>query len=46
MIERAFGWISRCRRMARDDNVTASSAPTVFVLFAAVILVGGLARTL
>ena len=46
VIERTFGWISRCRRLARDHEATASSALAFFVLAAAMILLRRLARAL
>ena len=46
VIERTFGWISRCRRLARDHEATPSSATAFFVLAAAMILVRRLAKTL
>ena len=46
VIERTFGWISRCRRLARDHEATPSSALGFFVLAAAMILVRRLARAL
>jgi transposase len=46
VIERTFGWISRCRRLARDHEATPSSALAFFVLAAAMILVRRLARAL
>ncbi|MDN3627998.1 IS5 family transposase [Methylobacterium isbiliense] len=46
VIERTFGWIARCRRLARDHEATASSALAFFVLAAAMILVRRLARPL
>lgn len=46
VIERTFGWISRCRRLARAYEATASSALAFIVLAAAVILVGRLAGAL
>ena len=45
VIERTFGWISRCRRLARDHEPTPSSA-LAFVVLAAMILVRRLARAL
>ena len=44
VIERTFGWIARCRRLARDHEATPSSALAFFVLAAAMILVRRLAR--
>lgn len=46
VIERTFGWIARCRRMARDYEATPSSALAFFVLAAAMILVRRLAKAL
>jgi transposase len=46
VIERTFGWTSRCRRLARDHEATASSALAFFVLAAAMILVRRLAHAL
>jgi transposase len=46
VIERTFGWISRCRRLARDHEATASSALAFFLFAAAIILVRRLARAL
>jgi len=46
VIERTFGWIARCRRLARDHEATPSSALAFFVLAAAMILVRRLARAL
>ena len=46
VIERTFGWIARCRRLARDYEATPSSALAFFVLAAAMILVRRLAQTL
>jgi transposase len=39
VIEGTIGWISRCRRLARDHEATPSSALTFSILAAAVILV-------
>lgn len=44
VIERTFGWIARCRRLARDHEATASSALAFFVLAVAMILVRRLAK--
>ncbi len=44
VIERTFGWVSRCRRLARDHEATSSSALAFFTLAAAMILVRRLAR--
>lgn len=44
VIERTFGWIARCRRLARDHEATLSSAIAFFTLAAAMILVRRLAR--
>ncbi|MCJ2077866.1 IS5/IS1182 family transposase, partial [Methylobacterium sp. E-016] len=41
-----FGWIARCRRLARDYEATPSSALAFFVLAAAMILVRRLAHPL
>ena len=46
VIKRTFGWIGRCRRLARDHEATPSSALAFFVLAAAMILVRRLARAL
>jgi len=46
VIERTFGWLGRCRRLARDHEATPSSALAFFVLAAAMILVRRLARAL
>ncbi len=46
VIERTLGWISRCRRLARDHEATVSSALAFFVLAAAMVLVRRLARAL
>ena len=46
VIERTFGWIARCRRLARDHEATPSSALAFFVLAAAMILVRRMARAL
>jgi transposase len=46
VIERSFGWIARCRRLARDHEATPSSALAFFVLAAAMILVRRIARAL
>ncbi|AWN42283.1 IS5 family transposase [Methylobacterium durans] len=46
VIERTFGWISRCRRLVRDHEATPSSALAFFVLAASMILVRRLARAL
>ena len=46
VIERTFGWIARCRRLARDHEATPSSALASFVLAAAMILVRRMAQTL
>lgn len=46
VIERTFGWISRCRRLAQDHKATPSSALAFFVLAAAMVLVRRLARAL
>jgi transposase len=39
VIEHTFGWISRCRRLARDHEATSSSPVAFFVLAAAMNLV-------
>jgi transposase len=44
VIERTFGWLGRCRRLARDHEATPSSAPAFLVLAAAMVLVRRLAR--
>ena len=46
VIERSFGWVSRCRRLARDHEATPSSATAFLVLAAAMVLVRRLARQL
>ncbi|MCJ2029095.1 IS5 family transposase [Methylobacterium sp. J-043] len=46
VIERTFGRIARCRRLARDYEATPSSALVFLILAAAMILVRRLARTL
>ncbi len=46
VIERTLGWISRCRRLARDHEATPSSALAFLVLAAAMVLVRRLARHL
>lgn len=46
VVERTFGWISRCRRLNRDHEATPSSATAFFVLAAAMVLVTRLARQL
>jgi transposase len=46
VIERTFGWLGRCRRLARDHEATPSSALAFFVLAAAMVLVRRLARAL
>ena len=43
VIERTFGRIARCRRLARDAEATPSSALAFFVSADAMILVGRLA---
>ena len=45
VIERTFGRLGRCRRLARDHEATPSSALAFFVLAAAMVLVRRLART-
>lgn len=44
VIERTFGWIARCLKLARDYEATPSSALAFFVLAAAMILVRRLAH--
>lgn len=44
VIERTFGWLGRCRRLARDHEATPSSALALFVLAAAMVLVRRLAQ--
>ena len=44
VVERTFGWLGRCRRLARDHEATPSSALAFLVLAAAMILVRRLAR--
>lgn len=46
VIERTFGWTSRCRRLARDHEATASSANAFFTLAAAAVLLRRIARAL
>ena len=46
VIERSFGWIASCRRLARDHEATSSSAIAFVVLAAAMILVRRIARAL
>ena len=46
VIERTFGWLGRCRRLARDHEATPSSALAFLVLAAAMVLVRRLARDL
>ena len=46
VIERTFGWLGRCRRLARDHEATVSSAVAFFVLAAAMVLVRRLAQAL
>ena len=46
VIERTIGWLGRCRRLARDHEVTPASALAFFVLAAAMVLVRRLARSL
>jgi transposase len=46
VIERTFGWLGRCRRLARDHEATPSPALAFFVLAAAMVLVRRLARAL
>lgn len=45
VIERTFGRLGRCRRLARDHEATPSSALAFVVLAAAMLLVRRLART-
>jgi len=44
VIERTFGWLGRCRRLARDHEATPASALAFIVLAAALVLVRRLAR--
>ncbi|MCW8088297.1 IS5 family transposase [Sabulicella glaciei] len=46
VIERTFGWTSRCRRLARDHEATESSATAFFTLAAAAVLLRRIARAL
>ncbi len=46
LIERTFGSISRCRRLAHDYGTTPTSALAFFVLAVAMILIRRLARAL
>ena len=46
VIESTFGWLSRCRRLNRDHEATPSSTLNLFVLAAAMTLVGRLAHAL
>ena len=46
VIERTFGWISCCRRLARNHEATPSPALAFLVLAAAMILVRRLAKPL
>ena len=46
VVERTFGWLGRCRRLARDHEATLSSALAFLVLAAAMVLVRRLARAL
>ncbi|WP_207540950.1 transposase, partial [Sabulicella rubraurantiaca] len=46
VIERTFGWTSRCRRLARGHEATASSAAAFFTIAAAAVLLRRIARTL
>ena len=46
VIERTFGWLGRCRRLARDHEAKPSSALAFLMLAAAMILVRRLARPL
>jgi transposase len=44
VIERTFGWLGRCRRLARDHEATPSSALAFLILAAAMVLVRRLAQ--
>ncbi len=44
VIERTFGWLGRCRRLARDHEATPASALAFVLLAAAMILVRRLAH--
>jgi transposase len=44
VIERTFGWLGRCRRLARDHEATPSSALAFLILAAAMVLVRRLAK--
>ncbi|WP_414653280.1 hypothetical protein [Geminicoccus sp.] len=44
MIERAFGWLGRCYRLARDHEVTPSSSLAFFVLTASMVFIRRLAK--
>jgi transposase len=46
VIERTFAWTGRCRRLARDQEATPSSAIAFFVLAAATVLLRRLAKPL
>ena len=46
VIERTFGWVGRCRRLARDHEATPSSAIAFFVLAAANILLRRMAKAI
>ncbi len=46
VVERTFGWLGRCRRLARDHEAAPSSALAFFVLAGAMVLVRRLARAL
>ena len=46
VVERTFGWLARCRRLARDHEATPGSALAFTVLAAAMVLVRRLARAL
>ena len=46
VVERTFGRLGRCRRLARDHEATPSSALAFLVLAAAMVLVRRLARAL
>ena len=46
VIERTFGWVGRCRRLARDHEATPNSAIAFFVLAAANILLRRMAKAI
>lgn len=46
VVERTFGWLGRCRRLARDHEATPASALAFVLLAAAMILVRRLAQRL